>query len=86
MPGTVKMPLPDGRYVDGVEVAVEETHERWSDVTLADGTVLRVKLAVLSAIRAVDAYDPQGNPMYSLNMTPVIGVHSVPANLKQKGH
>lgn len=85
MPGTVKMTLPDGRVLDGVEVAVDSSTERWSDVTLADGTTFRVKLSVLSAARAKDAYDLQGNPIYNLNMTPVMAITDVPANLKRKG-
>ena len=86
MPGNVKMALPDGRVVDGTEVPIDETTERWSDVKLSDGTILRIKLAVISAVRANGAFDPQGNPMYSLNMTPVMAILSVPPNLRQKGN
>jgi len=79
----VKMPLADGRLVDGIEVDVDESLERWSDVKLTDGTVLRVKLTVASAIRAENEYDPLGQPLYSLNMSPNIVVMSIPDNLRK---
>jgi hypothetical protein len=84
MSGKVKVRLPDGRIVDGVEVGIDEATERWSDIKLNDGTTIRVKMAVISAART-DVYDPQGNPTYSLNMTPVIAVLNVPESLRQKG-
>jgi hypothetical protein len=86
MPAIVKMTLPDGRVVDGVEVQVDSSNERWSEIELADGTKLRLKLAVLNAIRAKDAFDLQGNPIYTINMTPVMAIVEVPASLKKKGN
>src|SRR5262245_20732106 len=82
----VKMTLPDGRIVDGVEVDVDESNERWTDITFKDRTRLRVKITVISAMRANGEYDQLGNPMYALNMTPVIAVTEVPERLKRKGH
>jgi hypothetical protein len=82
----VKMTLPDGKVVDGVEVDIDETLERWTEVKLADGTVVRVKLTVLTAQRAVRDYDPQGQPWYTLNMAPVVAVVSIPDKfMKPKG-
>ena len=60
MPNPVKVVLPDGRSVDGVEVGIDKFTERWGDVKLQDGTTLRVKISIISAARANDAYDPQG--------------------------
>lgn len=84
MAGTIKVTLPDGRVVDGVEVGVDESTERWSDVKLTDGTVLRVKLSIISAVRT-EVFDPQGNPTYSLNMAPVMAVVDVPSRWKRNG-
>lgn len=47
----VPVALPTGKIGEGFEVPVEETTERWSDVTLEDGTHLRLKTTVLSATR-----------------------------------
>jgi hypothetical protein len=84
MAGKVKMTLPTGKVVDGTEVQVRESNEKWSDVTLEDGTIVRVKMTVLSASRADDEYDPAGAPFYALNMTPVVAVVSVPDKYKKK--
>jgi hypothetical protein len=78
------MAFPDGKVVDAVEVDVEETTERWTDVKLTDGTTLRVKMTVIGAMRAVDTYDASGQPMYNVNMAPVIAVTDVPERLKKK--
>jgi hypothetical protein len=80
----VKMALPSGQIVDGVEVPVEETVERWSDIKLQDGTSLRIKMTVVSAVRADNDYDPLGQPFYSINMTPVIAVAEIPEHLKKQ--
>jgi hypothetical protein len=71
--------------VDATEVQVSESSERWSEFTLEDGTVLRVKMAVMSAVRLDDRYDPEGNPLYSLNFAPIVGVKSAPDSLRKKG-
>jgi hypothetical protein len=78
-----KMVLPDGRTVEAVEVSVDETTERWSDVKLSDGTVVRVKMTVIGAMRAENEFDQLGNPMYSINMAPVMAIASVPDKLKK---
>jgi hypothetical protein len=69
--------------VDGIEVDVEESLEKWSEIKLTDGTVLRVKMTVAGAIRAENEYDQLGQPVYSLNMSPNIVIMSIPDNLKK---
>jgi hypothetical protein len=81
---TVKVPLPTGQFAEGFEVAVEETKERWTDVTLEDGTVLRVKTTVLMATRVSDQWDQDGNPMYMIKSAPVVMVVSSPDRLKRR--
>jgi hypothetical protein len=81
---STKVTLPTGGIADGVEVPVEETIERWSEVKLEDGTVIRIKTSVISAVRVPGQYDQLGNPMYVINMTPTIAIFSVPENLRKK--
>ena len=69
--------------VDGVEVNVSESTERWTDITLEDGTTLRVKVVILGALRVDGRYDSDGNPVYSLRMTPVMAVTGVPEGLRR---
>jgi hypothetical protein len=80
----VKVPLPTGQFADGAEVPVEETTERWTDVTLEDGTLLRVKTTVLSATRVAGQWDPEGNPLYFIKSAPVVMIVSSPDSLKRK--
>ncbi len=78
------MTLPSGEIVRGLEVPVEESNERWSEIKLEDGTVIRVKLNVISAVRVPGQFDQAGIPMYVMNMTPTIAILSVPENLRKK--
>ena len=78
------MTLPNGKVVEGTEIAVDESIERWSDITFKDGIRIRVKMTVVSVHRADDEYDQEGNPMMALNMTPTVAIIEVPASLKKK--
>ncbi len=80
----IKMVLPTGKSVEGTEVNVEESVERWSEVKFEDGTRVRVKMTVVSANRADGEYDNEGNPWYGLNMTPTVAIIEVPQTLKKK--
>ena len=69
---------------DGYEVNVEESTEKWSEYTLSDGTVLRGKMTLIGAVRIEGQFDPQGNPMYAMNMSPTLVIVSTPEKLKGK--
>jgi len=79
----IPYPMPTSPPRDAVEVGVQESTERWSEITLEDGTVFRVKLSVLSAARVDNEYDAEGNPAYALKMNPVVTVVSSPPALKK---
>ena len=80
----VKVPMPPtGALVDGFEVPVAESTERWTEATLEDGSVLRIKASVLSAIRVPGQFDPEGNPMYALKTNVAMVVVTAPDNLKR---
>lgn len=84
-PRKIKIPYGNKGMVNATEIIVEESNERWSDVTLADGTKLKVKSSVISAARVDGEYDPPtGNPVYVLNMTPTIIYSDVPNELRKK--
>ena len=69
--------------VDGNEVTITESTERWSELRLEDGTVLRVKPNVLSAIRLVGRFDNEGNPMYALRGGQNMAIVSTPEHLRK---
>ncbi|MGA2817358.1 MAG: hypothetical protein ABSE67_13860 [Xanthobacteraceae bacterium] len=79
----IKVPYQN-RVVEGTEVAVEESTERWTEVALADGARIRLKSAVIGAVRLDNEYDLEGNPIYVLNATPVMAVVESPEKFKRK--
>ena len=82
----VKIPMPPtGAQVDGFEVPVVESTERWTEVKLEDGTVLRVKASILSAVRVPGQFDNDGNPMYALRSNVQMIVAEARDDLK-RGH
>jgi hypothetical protein len=76
--------MVNGQPVDGVDVPIEESTERWSEIKLEDGTTIRVKMTVVAVGRADSMYDDKGNPMYSIDMTPNVSIINVPERLRQK--
>ncbi len=80
-----KIPLlGTNQVVDGFDVPVEESNERWSEFKLEDGTTFKIKMTVVSAVRVDGQFDAQGNPMYVMNMTPIMALVDVPERLRKK--
>lgn len=79
-----KMMYPDGVEGDGLEVQVVESTERWSEFTLEDGTKLRLKLVIAAFIRADNAFDGDGNPIYAVKGGPQINFISVPEKYRHR--
>jgi hypothetical protein len=77
-----KVPIPTG-MADGFEVPILESKERWTELTLEDGTVLRVKPNIITAIRVDGQYDQDGNPLYALKSTQIMAVVSCPDRLRK---
>lgn len=73
--------MHNDKMVDAVDVPVSESHEKWSEFTLEDGTVIRMKISVVSAARVKGEYDENGQPVYVMSLASTIGVASVPEAL-----
>ena len=70
----VKLELPNVGLVDAVEVPVSESTEKWSEIRLEDGSLLRLKPVVISAVRVEGHYDQDGNPLYQVKANQVLVV------------
>jgi hypothetical protein len=81
----IKFPVAGGGVIEGTEVQLTESIERWTELKLEDGTVLRVKPVVTTVIR-LDQYDPQGNPMYAVQGGQTMVLGSVPDHLRQSAN
>jgi hypothetical protein len=81
----VKVPNPiTNEMIEGFDVPIEEALERWSEFKLEDGTVIRVRMNVISVIRIPDTYDATGGPVYVMNGAPTMAIVNVPDNLRKK--
>lgn len=66
----------------GEEVDFETIKEEWNEYHLSDGTVLKVKLALIKVLRT-DQYNEFGEPVYAFQSTNIVKTR-VPATLKKK--
>jgi hypothetical protein len=83
-PGTMQVSLgydPKGKMEPRDVVA---SKDGWSEYTLEDGTVLRMKAALLDVKRAVNQYSEDGNPVYVYQCAVVNQVRA-PDKLKKQG-
>lgn len=80
----IKAPGPTGVVQDALEVPLTESLERWSELTFEDGTIAKIKMSVLSAIRFPGQFDAEGNPIYMIKGSPTVSIVSSPDELKEK--
>ena len=71
-----------GQQVPGEEVEFETEHEGFNIYILHDGTRLKFK-AVVGQIIRLDAYKPDGEPVYMINASNV-AIATVPDALKRQ--
>ncbi len=75
---------PGGKPVDAVEVPIQESTERWTELRLEDGAVIRVKPMIVSVARIENQWDQENNPVYAVRGGQnVMTVVSVPDQLKK---
>lgn len=79
-----KVQLQTGALADAVEIGVKESTERWTDVTLDDGSTLKIKTVIMGALRVEGQWDPEGNPLYMVKANQVMAV-SAPDHLRKGG-
>jgi hypothetical protein len=63
---------------------VVASKDGWSEFTLSDGSVIRLKASLLDAKRAVGQYGSDGNPLYILQFA-LVNQLIAPPNLRKKG-
>jgi len=78
----VKVPY-QGNLTDGTDVPIEESTERWSEFKLEDGTIIRIKQTIASAIRVDGQYDQEGNPVYVLKSAPAVAIVHVEEKVRR---
>ena len=64
----VKFKLGD-KEVEAWDVPIDESNEKWTELKLEDGAILRLKPVVSNVFRMTDQKDDQGRPIYAINST-----------------
>lgn len=72
-----------GTTIEGEVIGVSESAERFSVVKLEDGTYLRIKAAVVEAVRLDNEWDDDGNPRYIVRSHNVVIVDESSDELKK---
>jgi len=72
-----------GNLVEGTVVEIAESIERFSEVKLADGTILKTKMSAIEATRIDDQWDKDGNPIYLLQSSNIVAIAESPELLKR---
>jgi hypothetical protein len=60
-----------------------ESTEKWTEVKLEDGTIIRIKPNVMMAVRIDGQYDAEGHPMYALKTNQTVTIVSSPEHLRK---
>jgi len=69
-----------GKLIDAIEMDFI-AKEGWNEYELSDGTILRMKAVASNIIKVLDEYDNDGNPVYMVRSSNVLGI-SAPEHLK----
>lgn len=69
----IKIPLPDGKVIEGEEIGFKPIEEPWCSYQLDDGHQIRMKLVVTQIVRTGQK-DVHGNPVYIARSSNVMAV------------
>lgn len=72
-----------GKQVDGVELDFKARKEEWNEYEVSDGTIIRMKLVATNIVRLENQYDRDGNPIYTVKSSNVLGI-TAPENLMKQ--
>lgn len=73
-----------GKSLEGTVVEVIQSIERFSEIDLEDGTILKMKPVVTEVIRINNQWDKDGNPAYSVSSTNILVVVESPKELRKE--
>lgn len=76
---------PDGVEVECNSVRVIQSVERFSEVSLEDGTIFRIKPTVTKVLRLKEKWDDAGNPVYVIGSQNIVVLDSASEEFKKVG-
>ncbi len=77
-----RVTMSNGTIEDGVKLEVVEDFEGWCKFTLEDGTTIKLKPIVISAIRT-NKYTDDGEPIYLVKSHNVV-ITDAPSELRKQ--
>ena len=75
--------LNTGEMTDATVVDIESIDDRPVIITLADGSVLRLKIDVVEIVHIDGEWDRDGNPCYQIKSGNIVAVLESPDHLKK---
>ena len=85
MAETRMMADPSGTPVEGEVVEILESVERFSEIKLADGAILKMKMVAIEVVRLKDRWNSDGDPVYHVKSHNILATTTVPEELRSKG-
>ncbi len=80
---TIPISGPSGEPIEGSAIQIRQSVERYSDVELADGTVIRIKPSVTQVVRLKERWDDLGNPVYIVASQNIVVIEKIDEQLKR---
>jgi hypothetical protein len=81
----VKVKISPTQEIEGIDVPIKSSDEKWSEFILEDGTIVRAKVSLMSAIRIPGQFDPAGNPVYAFGHSMTSSIVKVSPDMMQGG-
>ena len=75
---------PPGTLAAGTDVEIVEAIERFTELRLKDGTILRMRTNVVEVIRVDDQWNENGDPVYVVKSSNTVRVVEASQELKKK--
>ncbi len=75
---------PPGTQVTGTDVEIAESRERFNELTLEDGTILRMRTNVIEVTRVDDQWNDNGDPVYVVKSSTTVTVVEASQEFKKK--
>jgi hypothetical protein len=72
----------EGKQVEGTPLTFKSDGEQWCNYTLEDGSTMKIKLVLMDVAR-LEAFGPNGDPVYFYAAQQVVGITPNPS-LKKK--
>ena len=72
-----------GKMTKALKIDVNQSSEPWTSHVLEDGTVLKTKSVLVSAVRIEGEYDGDGKPIYAVEQKQILSIEP-PIELMRK--